>query len=127
MSDLKRKAFGNQAYLSLETFRKNGQGVPTPVWFAESNGVFYITTIDNSGKVKRIRNNNRVRIAPCDMRGSLSGEWFEAQARLVSDSQEEEVAKEALDRKYGLKKRLMELATAGNKVDRVYLAVELEQ
>jgi len=126
MSDLNLKAFEKQNYLSLETFRKNGQGVPTPVWFAESNGVLYITTVDNSGKVKRIRNNVRVRIAPCDMRGSILGEWFEAQARLVSDAQEEKVAKKALDRKYGLQKRLLEMAAAGKKIDRVYLAVELE-
>ena len=126
MSDLNLKAFEKQNYLSLETFRKTGQGVPTPVWFAESNGVLYITTVDNSGKVKRIRNNVRVRIAPCDMRGSILGEWFEAQARLVSDAQEEEVAKKALDRKYGLQKRLLEMAAAGKKIDRVYLAVELE-
>lgn len=125
MSDSKLKPFEKQAYLSLETFRKNGQGVPTPVWFAKSNGVLYITTVDNSGKVKRIRNNGRVRIAPCDMRGSVLGAWFEAQARLVSDAQEEEVAKKALDRKYGLQKRLLEMAAAGKKIDRVYLAVEL--
>ena len=125
MSDSKLKPFEKQAYLSLETFRKNGQGVPTPVGFAERNGVLYITTVDNSGKVKRIRNNGRVRIAPCDMRGSVLGEWFEAQARLVSDAQEEEVAKKALDRKYGLQKRLVEMAAAGKKIDRVYLAVEL--
>jgi PPOX class probable F420-dependent enzyme len=126
MSNLKTKAFEKQTYLSLETFRKNGQGVPTPVWFAENNGVLYITTVNDSGKVKRIRNNGRVRIAPCDMRGGLLGEWFEAQARLVSDSQEAEMAKKALDHKYGLQKRIMELASAGKKIDRVYLAVEVK-
>jgi hypothetical protein len=126
MSSPKTKAFEKQTYLSLETFRKNGQGVPTPVWFAESNGILYITTVNDSGKVKRIRNNGRVRIAACDMRGGVSGEWFEAQARLVCDGQEEEVARKALDRKYGLQKRLLELAAAGKNVDRVFLAVELK-
>lgn len=126
MISQKLEAFEKHNYLCLETFRKNGQGVPTPVWFAERNGVFYITTVNHSGKVKRIRNNGRVRIAPCDMRGVVLGEWFEAQARLISDSQEAIVANRALDRKYGLQKRIFELASTAKKIDRVYLAVELE-
>ena len=125
MSNPKLKAFEKHSYLSLETFRKNGQAVPTPVWFAESNGILYITTVNGSGKVKRIRNNGQVRIAPCNMRGDVLGERFEAQARLVDDSQEAETAKKALDHKYGLQKRIMELASVGKKVDRVFLAVEL--
>ena len=70
-------AFEGQKYLSLETFRKNGEGVRTPIWFAaEKDGgaaVLYIYTIADTGKVKRIRNNPRVRIAPCDMRGNVTG------------------------------------------------------
>ncbi len=69
--------FAGQKYLNLETFKKNGTGVKTPVWFAadpsaslDSNGAkLYVYTIGVSGKVKRIRNNPHVKIAPCDMRG----------------------------------------------------------
>jgi hypothetical protein len=85
-------AFANQKYLNLETFKKNGQGVKTPVWFAaepsaklDSNDArLYVYTIGVSGKVKRIRNNASVRVAPCDMRGDVQGEWVSARAEIVA-------------------------------------------
>jgi uncharacterized protein len=81
-------AFEGQKYLSLETFRKSGEGVRTPVWFAAEKDVaallLYIYTIGETGKVKRIRNNPRVRIAPCDMRGNVTGEFVEARAEILS-------------------------------------------
>ena len=81
--------FAGQKYLSLETFRKNEEGVRTPIWFAAGDEggaapVLYIYTIADTGKVKRIRNNPRVRIAPCDMRGNITGEWREARAEILS-------------------------------------------
>lgn len=101
--------FEKQAYLNLETFRKSGAGVPTPVWFAESQGVLYVRTIDGSGKVKRIRNNGRVRVAPCDSRGGLLGEWREAQAHLVSDRATIDEVDRLLDRKYGFQRTMFNL------------------
>src|SRR5258708_21468994 len=85
-------AFAGQKYLNLETFKKNGTGVKTPVWFAEdpsagldsSDAKLYVYTIGVSGKVKRIRNNPRVRIAPCEMRGRVLGEWVAARAGIVT-------------------------------------------
>jgi PPOX class probable F420-dependent enzyme len=82
-------AFAGHKYLSLETFKKSGDGVKTPVWFAadpsaslDSNDAkLYVYTIGVSGKVKRVRNNPRVKIAPCDMRGRVLGEWVEARAK----------------------------------------------
>ena len=88
-------AFAGHKYLNLETFKKSGDGVKTPVWFAadpktdlaSSEARLYAYTIGNSGKVKRIRNNGRVRIAPCDMRGNLLGEWMDARAEIVSGAE----------------------------------------
>src|SRR2546422_6819975 len=91
-------------YLNLETFRKNGGGVRTPVWFAaalpEVPGAapLYVYTIGNTGKLKRIRNNVRVRIVPCDMRGRLLGEWMEARAEIL-DGAEAEKGMKLLNRK----------------------------
>src|SRR4029077_18562471 len=75
----------NHKYINLATFRKNGQEVRTPVWFAGEppQGVpekLYVYSTADSGKAKRIRNNGHVRVAPCDMRGKLLGEWIEARA-----------------------------------------------
>src|SRR2546425_10680254 len=89
--------FAGQKYLNLETFKKNGTGVRTPVWFAADRSInldsndakLYVYTIGVSGKVKRIRNNPRVRIAPCDMRGGLKGQWVVARAEIVTGAEAE--------------------------------------
>jgi uncharacterized protein len=85
-------AFAGQKYLNLETFKKDGTGVKTPVWFAadpasdlaSSAARLYAYTIGNSGKAKRIRNNGRVRVAPCDARGNVLGDWVDARAEILS-------------------------------------------
>ena len=64
MSDEKLNQFAGEKYINLETFRKSGAAVATPVWFAEDLGVFYVYSLANAGKVKRIRNNPRVRLMP---------------------------------------------------------------
>jgi len=78
--DTDLKQFNNQEFLSLETFRKSGIGVKTPVWFAQEGDTFYIWTIGDSGKIKRIRNNPQVNIAPCKRFGKVTGEWMSARA-----------------------------------------------
>ena len=59
-------------YISLTTFRKTGQAVPTPVWFGEDDGKLYVMSRSDSGKSKRVRNNPQVRVAPCTMRGKVT-------------------------------------------------------
>jgi uncharacterized protein len=98
--------FANQRYFNLESFRKNGQGVRTPLWFAEDHGVFYFYTVAHSFKVKRLANNPRVRIAPCDMRGKVKGEWIEATARRLEGA-EAQRADALLNQKYGWQKRIL--------------------
>ena len=99
------KAFDNQQYLSLETYRKSGEAIATPVWFAEQGGQLYVYSLANMGKVKRIRNNPKVRVAPCGIRGQLKGDWVEASARIVGESDHERI-QALLNRKYGLVKRI---------------------
>ena len=61
-----------QAYINLETYRRNGQPVATPVWFTidDNNKMVYVMTRTETGKVKRLQNNSKVRIMPCGMRDS---------------------------------------------------------
>ena len=75
------ETFSRQQYLNLETFRKSGVGVRTPVWFVQDGETIYVRTIANSGKVKRIRNKGLVNIAPCKVDGALLGDWQPASAR----------------------------------------------
>ena len=102
MSDPKLARFRDQKYMSLETFKKNGQGVKTPVWFVLHNDALYAYTKADSWKVKRIRNNPRVRVAVSNVLGDVKGEWVDATASIV-DGDERRAADELLDRKYLLK------------------------
>jgi PPOX class probable F420-dependent enzyme len=97
--------FADENYLNLESYRKDGRAVATPVWFAEREGIIYVYSLADAGKVKRIRNNSRVRIAPCDFRGKLKGEWVEAEARIL-DEAGAELGHRILNKKYGLLKRI---------------------
>jgi PPOX class probable F420-dependent enzyme len=90
-------------YFNLATFRRNGKAVDTPVWFARSGDVYYVFSAGDAGKVKRIRNSSKARVAACDVRGKLLGDWTDARARLVDDRAEIEAAYRCLRRKYGFK------------------------
>lgn len=105
--DNKLAQFANQQFLNIETFRKNGRGVQTPVWFVEDEGTLYVRTGDVSGKVKRIRNNPRVRVMPCDVRGRPKGEWMDGTARFADAAETKRVG-DLLTRKYGFQKVMFE-------------------
>ena len=116
-------------YLSLATFRKTGLEVCTPVWFAEEDGTYYLFSNDNAGKVKRLRNSTRARIAPCDVRGKVLGEWHEAQARLLRQPEEIQFAHIALRKKYGWQMRVLDFfaSLSGRKRRRAFIAVRLTE
>jgi uncharacterized protein len=93
------KDISGQKYISLTTFRKSGATVPTPVWFAEQDGKLYVKTRNDSGKYKRIRNNPRVKIAPCNARGKVRGPEFSGIAQVLPVEQWQ-AAQKAMNRKY---------------------------
>lgn len=84
-------------YIDLVTYRKSGAAVHTPVWFAEKDGKLYVMTRGDSGKMKRIRNNPRIEVAPCTIRGRRTGPGIAATARLAGDQQ---LARTLIRRKY---------------------------
>jgi PPOX class probable F420-dependent enzyme len=92
-------------YINLRSFKKNGQPVDTPVWFAEvAADRLVVFTDGTSYKVKRIRRNPQVEIARCDMRGKLLGSWSGATCRALEQAQEPDSiarAYDALNAKYG--------------------------
>ena len=95
------KQFEKQQYINIETFRKNGQGVKTPVWFAQDGNALVIWTQDDSGKAKRIRNNEKVRVAPSTDSGEPVGEWVEAQARVDESGEAVSYTAKLFKQKYG--------------------------
>jgi len=91
-----------ETYVSLETFKRDGTGVKTPVWCAPLENKLVIFTDGTSYKVKRLKRDPRVRVAACDMRGKRSGDWVEGSCSIVTDPDHSRRAYRALARKYGL-------------------------
>jgi PPOX class probable F420-dependent enzyme len=123
-------AFRDHKYLSLETFKKSGEGVKTPVWFAadprtdlsEEGALLYMYTIGNTGKVKRIRNNGHVKIAPCTMKGVPLGEFVDAKAEIVTG----EVASQGLkllNKKYFPLKQILGFFALFSRRERIVMSI----
>ncbi|MWV51193.1 PPOX class F420-dependent oxidoreductase [Rathayibacter sp. VKM Ac-2803] len=101
-------ALADESFVSLTTFRKTGAGVSTPVWIARDGAELIITTPRKSGKVKRLRNDPRVTLVPCDRRGRVKegAPVVEASARIVSDEETVERLGRVFARKYRLEYRV---------------------
>jgi len=119
--------FTQKKYMNLETFRKNGIGVRTPVWFAQDGGMLYVITMADSGKVKRIRRDGHVNVAPCKFDGRITGPWMSARARELTDPEVCQKANRLLDRKYGLLKKLFERQRKKSASRDTYLEIVLER
>ena len=114
--------------LLAATINRHVVGLQTPVWAAEADGVFYIFSAGNAGKVKRLRNSARARLAVCDVRGRLLGDWHEAEAELIHDADEIAKALSALRRKYGVQMWLADLGArlSGRFDKRSYIRARLQ-
>ncbi len=100
-----------EKYLSLSTRKRDGSFVNTPVWFAREQEsshyyIFSLKTGKKAGKVKRIRNFHDVKVAACSVSGQLTGDWIDARAELIDESQQVEFAYSLLRKKYGLGLRI---------------------
>ncbi|MFT3927289.1 MAG: PPOX class F420-dependent oxidoreductase [Myxococcales bacterium] len=117
-----------ERYINLESFKKDGNGVKTPVWCAPLDGKIVVFTEGESFKVKRIRRNPNVRVAKCDVRGKVLGPWSEATCVVLSDHQQEERAYAVLRRKYGLQMRVLDFFSglAGKKKKRAVLEISVK-
>jgi PPOX class probable F420-dependent enzyme len=116
-----------ETYLSLATYRRDGRAVETPVWFAADDGHLFVFTAGDSGKMKRLRNSPRARVAACDARGKLHGPWHDAQAFKIDDPARVARANARLLAKYGWQMRLLDLFSrlSGRYARRAYLEVRL--
>ena len=114
--------FVDQRYLNLESCKRDGTPVQTPVWFAAEQGVLYVYTLANAGKVKRIRRNSRIRIAPCTMRGTVIGPWVEVEATIV-DATTAVHGHALLRHKYGWMKGIGDLFSRLRHRERVVIAI----
>lgn len=95
-------------YISLTTFKKDGTPVATPVWVMRDGDHLYVITDPDSGKAKRLRNSSRAQVAPCDMRGNLTGDSVDCTAVLLDDAGTEKV-QTMVTAKYGLMAKIFTL------------------
>ncbi len=109
-------------YALVVTFRRSEDAVPTPMWFGLQRGRVYVRSLADAGKVKRLRNDPHVRIAPCSIRGRPTGPFTEGVGRILP-GEENGVAEAALDRHYGIRRRLYEGLGSKLGVQTVYIEI----
>ena len=103
--------FSKQKYINLETYKRDSTSVKTPVWFVIDKGLVYIITRESTGKVKRLKNNQNVRVVPCSFKGEIKNEWVNGKAQKVTGSESDNVIK-LRKKKYGFAVRLSGLFTS---------------
>jgi PPOX class probable F420-dependent enzyme len=114
------RSLGSRKRTLLVSYRRDGTPVPTPVWAAPAGGALYVRSERGSGKVKRLRADARVLIAPCTARGRPLGAPLEASAAVLGP-EEELLAERILADRYGLGRALFERAMDLMRVDMCYL------
>jgi hypothetical protein len=122
--DYKLEQFQNKEYIRLETVKRNGQLVPTPVWFVVDDGRLFVRSYANSGKVKRMRNNPHVRVTPSDAVGKPRGVTIDGTALRANGDIEIKISQQ-LYRKYGLMKMSFDLWGAIKQLDWAVFAIEV--
>lgn len=98
---MSRQAYADASYISLETFKRDGNGVKTPVWCAPLDDDIVVFSESRAFKVKRLRRDAKIRVAPCDVRGKVIGEWCSGTGQIVELDAEQSRAYQALHKKYG--------------------------
>ncbi len=101
-----QKLLKGHKFCLLTTFRKDGRAVPTPMWFAMDDDALYMATLGNSAKIRRLRHQPKVLIAPCTSNGRPLGPALETTARIIVDPEAMAKGEKLLRKRYGLKRRV---------------------
>ena len=109
--------------MALTTYRKTGVPVTTPIWFAQVGDHVYCLTEPTAGKLKRLRNNPKVDVAPSNVRGKPQGPSAPALARELMVEAERQAADAALSKKYGIQKSLFELLWKVQRISPAFIEI----
>jgi PPOX class probable F420-dependent enzyme len=117
-----------ESYISFSTKKRSGDFVATPVWFAPHGGSYYLFSATDTGKVKRLRNFSESSIAPCTMRGAVTGAWIDTEAVLLEKEEDKNIALQALRHKYGLQMKIGDIFSriTGKMEKRAYIKVNIK-
>jgi len=116
------EGFYDKKYINLQTFKKNGEIVSTPVWFVLKNNEIFFRSDADSGKVKRIRNNNNIKASICDIRGNIKGQTYTGIANFQDKSRYNEI-NSLFDKKYSLVSPILKIVYKLRKINLVILSI----
>jgi hypothetical protein len=80
-------------FISLETYKRNGEAVRTSVWFVKKSGLIYFHSPARSWKVKRLQRDPVVRLAPCARFGRIEGDWLKGKATRIDREDDTKIVK----------------------------------
>ena len=102
-------ALADEGFISLTTFRKSGEGVPTTVWVGQDGDALLVTTPRGSGKVKRLRRDARVEMVPSSRFGKVDDDTpsVAGLGEILDDDAARERCNAVMVEKYGLEYRVM--------------------
>ena len=116
------EGFYDKKYINLQTFKKNGEIVSTPVLFVLKNNEIFFRSDADSGKVKRIRNNNNIKASICDIRGNIKGQTYTGIANFQDKSRYNEI-NSLFDKKYSLVSPILKIVYKLRKINLVILSI----
>ena len=119
----KLEPFLDQKYINLETYKKDGTPIRTPVWFVIDKNLIYVITRDSTGKVKRLGSNQNVRIVSCSFKGEPKNEWVKGAAEKITGDKADKAIK-LRKKKCGMFARLIGIFTS-QKGNIVVYSIEL--
>ena len=125
MSDYPDNLTSKDKYLSITTFKKNGEKKSTAVWYAAKDKKLYIWTADNSWKIKRIKNNNNVEFTASDYKNSHLTEFIAGKARIM-DKSEEKFPFELFKERYGFQFTMFRLMGKLQRNKNIFLEISIE-
>ncbi|OBG12999.1 PPOX class F420-dependent enzyme [Mycolicibacterium celeriflavum] len=99
--------FDTTRQILLVTFKRSGEAVPSPINHGVADGKLYVRTDPSTGKVKRLRNNPRVVVVPCNLRGKPKGQPVAGIARILPEA-EHAHAERAIAANWSLPMKLFE-------------------
>jgi PPOX class probable F420-dependent enzyme len=101
--------FQGKKYLNLETYKKDGEAVRTPVWFVLDDTCLYVHTGAESWKVKRLRHDPKCMLVPCSMSGEPQGTWVASEGEILTEEEQIHRINESFNKKYGFQKAVFGL------------------
>ena len=121
-------SLADEKFVSLTTWKKNGEKVATAMWLARDGDALVMWTPADSWKVKRLRRDSRVELTPCGRSGKVNEGATITPGTATTDADPTETARirQLIKAKYGFEFHvitLLERVIARGSKDRVAVRI----